>query len=148
MASDPTAAGGLCRRVRFVVSGNTETRILVADYDARVRSALQTLLAQEPGQITVRESADLATMAIQVREFRPHLILLDWELPGRPAVALLFALQGLDYRPKVIVLGRRPESEEDALAAGADSFVSKGDPPERLLDSLRRLLGELQPVSE
>lgn len=130
------------------MSGNIETRILVADYDARVRSALQTLLRQEPGQILVRESADLGTMAIQVREFRPHLILLDWELPGRPAVALLFALQGLDYRPKVIVLGRRPESEEDALAAGADSFVSKGDPPERLLDSLRRLLGELEAVSE
>jgi DNA-binding NarL/FixJ family response regulator len=125
-----------------VVSGEAQTRILVADNDARVRSALQTLLRQEPGQIMIRESADLGDLAVQVKQFKPDLVLLDWELPGRPAAALLFALHGLDYHPRVIVLSSRPESEVDALAAGADAFVSKGDAPDRLLGTFRRLIDD------
>lgn len=122
------------------MGGNTQTRILVADSDARVRSALQTLLQQEPAQIAVRESGDIGSLALQIKQFKPDLILLDWELPGRPAAALLFALHGLDYQPKVIVLSTRPESETDALTVGADAFVCKGDPPERLLDSFRTMV--------
>ena len=122
------------------MGGNTQTRILVADGDARVRSALQTLLQQEPTQIAVRESEDIGSLALQIKQFKPDLILLDWELPGRPAAALLFALHGLDYQPKVIVLSTRPESETDALAVGADAFVCKGDPPEQLLVSFRTMV--------
>jgi DNA-binding NarL/FixJ family response regulator len=117
--------------------GGQQTRILVVDNDARVRLALRTLLNQERSQIVVQESSDLGGLAIQMKEFQPDLILLDWELPGRPAAALLFALHGLDYHPKVIVLSRRPESEEAALAAGADAFISKGDSPDRFLHVLQ-----------
>jgi DNA-binding NarL/FixJ family response regulator len=124
------------------VGGVDQTRILVADNDARVRSALHTLLGQEPGQVSIRESADIGSLGLQVREFRPDLVLLDWELPGRPAAALLLALHGLEHHPRIIVLSTRPESEVEALAAGADAFVCKGDPPEQLLNSFRRLVHE------
>ena len=113
---------------------------MVADNDARVRSALQTLLRQEPGQIQMRESADLNSLAAQVQEFKPDLVLLDWELPGRPAAALLLALHRLDYHPSVIVLSTRPELEQDARDVGADGFVCKGDSPEQLLHVLRGLV--------
>jgi DNA-binding NarL/FixJ family response regulator len=36
----------------------------------------------------------------------------------------------------VIVLSGHPEVEEAAVAAGADAFVSKADPPEVLLDAI------------
>jgi len=126
------------------VGGNTHTRILVADNDARVRAALHTLLRQESAQVTVRESADVGGLATLIKEYKPDLLLLDWELPGRPAAALLFALRGLSYSPKVIVLSTRPEAEKEALDAGADAFVCKGDPPERLLGSFRSLVQESQ----
>jgi DNA-binding response OmpR family regulator len=122
------------------VGSNTKTRILVADNDARVRSALQTLLRQESGQIQLRESGDLDSLATQVKEFRPDLVLLDWELPGRPAAALLLALHRLDYHPYVIVLSTRPELEQDARNVGADGFVCKGDSPEQLLQVFRGLV--------
>ena len=88
----------------------------------------------------MRESADLDSLATQVREFRPDLVLLDWELPGRPAAALLLALHRLDHHPSVIVLSTRPELEQDARSVGADGFVCKGDSPERLLQVLRGLV--------
>jgi len=123
----------------YWVGGNRQTRILVADSDARVRFALRTILQQEQDHVLIEESEDLVALAAQIRKFRPHLVLLDWELPGQPAPALLFALDGLDYHPGIVVLSTRPEWEEAALAAGADAFVCKGDPPERLLDSFRAL---------
>jgi DNA-binding NarL/FixJ family response regulator len=115
-------------------------RVLVADSDARVRSALHLLLKQEPGLTLIGESLDLVSLVVQVKEFQPHLVLLDWDLPGRPAAALLLALCTLDVRPKVIVLSARPESEQAALAAGAHAFVSKVDSPERLLEACRALM--------
>lgn len=123
------------------VCGSKEVRILVADNDARVRSALQTLLNQEP-ELVIGECSDLESLMIQVKEFRPDLVLLDWELRGRPATALLFAAHALNFQPKTIVLSGRPECERAALAAGADAFVSKADPPEYLLNTLRKLVRE------
>jgi DNA-binding NarL/FixJ family response regulator len=116
-------------------------RILVADNDARVRSALRTFIEHEPG-LVIGECSDLESLVVQVKEFKPDLVLLDWELRGRPATALLFAANASNYRPKTIVLSGRPESEQAALDAGADAFVSKADPPERLLGTLRNLVSE------
>ena len=52
---------------------------------------------------------------------------------------LILAIKGLDVTPEVIALSRRPESEAAALTAGADAFVSKTDPPEKVLEALRTL---------
>jgi DNA-binding NarL/FixJ family response regulator len=113
-------------------------RILVADNDARVRSALHMLLKQEPGEAVIAESGDLDSMAVQIREFQPELVLLDWELPGHAAAALLIALGGLELRPKIIVLSGRSDARKMALALGADDFVYKGDPPDQLLLAYRQ----------
>lgn len=121
---------------------HVQVRILVADNDARVRSALHMLLKQESGLVVIRECSDLGSLATQFKEFKPDLLLLDWELPGRPAAALLFSRNGCGIESKVIVLSKRPESEKAALEAGADAFISKGEAPERLLSTFRRLVGE------
>lgn len=126
------------------MANDKQIRILVADSDPRVRSALQTLLRQEAGPITLRESSDMRSLAAQAREFQPQLVLLQWELPGRPAAALLFALHGLETKPRIIVLSTRAESEQVVLASGADAFVSKGDPPERLLATFRGMVEDLR----
>lgn len=133
---------------RLLVTEDRQIRILVADSDPRVRSALQTLLAPEGQPIVIRESTDVGSLAVQVKEFKPDLVLLEWELPGRPAAALLFALHGLDAKPRVLVLSTRPEAEQAALALGADAFISKGDPPERLMAIFRELLRGLRESPE
>lgn len=117
----------------------TKMRIVVGDRDARVRSALRMLLREESSVSLVGESSDLPSLVAQVKELQPDLILLDWELPGRPAAALLLAREKLKYQPKVIVFSARSESEEEILAAGADAFVSKADPPEALLSAFREV---------
>ena len=128
-------------------------RILLADDQAQVRSALRLLLEQEPELSVVGEVAEATSLLVQVQAIQPDLVLLDWELPGlgarrrsafpsrSPGPHLLSILHSLGHPPKVIALSGCPEAGEEALAAGADAFVSKGDPPERLLTTLHHVSG-------
>ena len=52
---------------------------------------------------------------------------------------LLADLQMLDLSPKIVVLSVHPEELNAAMAAGADAFVSKTEPPDELLIYLRTM---------
>jgi two-component system response regulator DesR len=108
-------------------------RVLLADDQAKVRSALRLRLEQEPGINVVGEATEADELLAQVGAARPDIVLLDWELPGLPRNDALSALRARCPHLKVIALSGRPEARRAALEAGADAFVSKGDPPEQLL---------------
>jgi DNA-binding NarL/FixJ family response regulator len=112
-------------------------QILIADDEPRVRHALRLLLEQELEPEAVDEAADAETLLAQVATSGPELLLLDWGLPGMPAEDLLAALRQRCPDWTIVVLSGQMEAEQDALRAGADAFVSKADPPERLLAAIR-----------
>lgn len=122
-------------------------RIFLADDQAKVRSALRLLLEHEPGLRVVGETDKVEGLLAQLKAVKPDLILLDWELPD-PSVAyalpdpgrnILSVLRSYCPHLQIIVLSGRPEARQAALTAGTDAFVSKGDPPERLLTTLRAI---------
>jgi len=116
-------------------------RVLLADDQAWLRSALRFLLEQELGVEVIGEAGDARALLAKAQSTRPNLVLLDWELPGMRAVGggqnLLVALHKFCPNISVIVLSGRPEASSSALDAGVDFFVSKADPPESLLAALR-----------
>ena len=112
------------------------TRILIADDQPKVRLALRLLTEQELEANVVGEAADAEDLLAQVEMGCPDLVLLDWGLPGMAAEELLIALRQTCTELAVVVLSGQPEAEEEALAAGADAFASKADPPERLLAAI------------
>ena len=114
-------------------------RILLADEQTRVRLALQILLSQEPGVTVVGEVAEATGLLAQIRATRPDLVLLDWGLPGLATIGSLSALHTACPNLSVIVLSGRPEARQLALAAGADEFISKIDPPEKLLAAIHTM---------
>lgn len=67
------------------------------------------------------------------------LVLLDWNLPGIDTPQLITDLRTVAPDIHIIVLSGRPEAAAPALCAGADAFVSKGDPPETLLAALEAI---------
>lgn len=111
-------------------------RVLLADSQSAVRSALRFLLEQEPELCVVGEAADADALLAQAGASQPDLVLLDWTLPGSHSIGLLPALRARCERTIVIALSGRPEERQTALAAGVDAFVSKGEPPEHLLAAL------------
>jgi len=111
-------------------------RILLADDEPKVRFALRALLQRQPGLTVLGEAIDAQHLLAQTEGTYPDLVLLDWELPGLASVDLLSALRGVYPDVVVIALSGRPGARRAALNAGADAFVSKGDPPERLLAAI------------
>ena len=128
------------------MKAESEMRVLVADDQASVRSALRRLLKEEPGLVVVGEVVRADELLDKAAATQPDLVLLDCELCGlspsfhskawQARWRLLDALHRLRSHPKVILLSGRPEMRQAALDVGADAFVSKGDPPERLLATL------------
>jgi DNA-binding NarL/FixJ family response regulator len=110
--------------------------ILLADDQPKVRFGLRVLLERQSGFTIVEEADNAKDLLVKAQATHPDLILLGWELPGLKAEDTLSALRGVCSRSVVVALSGRPEARQAALKAGADAFVSKADPPERLLATI------------
>lgn len=111
-------------------------RVLLADDEQKVRSALRLLLEHEPGLMVTGEAVDGEQVMRMVAADAPDVVLLDWELPvggGQAILAGLRAVNGV----RVIALSGRSEARPLAMAAGVDGFISKQAPPEELLAAVR-----------
>lgn len=126
-------------KVKDKVSTNV-MRVLIANDELQVRLALRLLLRQYPDMAVVGEADNVErALELAVRQ-QPNLVLLDWELPGGNGTAVLERLRTARQGLIVIVLSGRPEARRVALDAGVDAFVSKGDPPDRLVSTLQATL--------
>ena len=110
--------------------------ILLADGDTTTRFALCTLLEQHPGWLVVGEVSSADQLPGQVEAVKPDVMLLDWNFPELKAEKLITSLQEDFPKLSIIVLSGRPEFKIRACAAGADAFVSKADPPDRLINAI------------
>ena len=121
------------------------SRILLADDKPEIRSALRLLLATRLDLELIIEARDMEHVLAQVEDAHPDLIIIDWELPGRPTRERVSVLRTLVPGLKVIAINTRPELQQQVLAEGADVFVCKTDPPSILLDAIQKLcLGEAE----
>ena len=117
-------------------------RILLADGRPKVRFALRVLLERQPQLKVVGEASNAYQLLAQVGMVCPDLVLLGWELPGWTTSGSVALLRDACPSLFVIALSGRPEERQDALQAGADSFVSKVDPPERLFEAIDACLAK------
>lgn len=130
--------------------GFTETpavkdiRIVLADDNSKVRSALRLILEQDVHIQVVAEvenSCDLISIA---KLTSPDLVLLDWELPGDMRIeTVVTELHRNRPAPRVIALSGLPQVRNLAMALGADDFVCKVDPPELLIGCLQTECNDL-----
>ncbi len=111
-------------------------RILVADNHSSTRLALCALLEQQSGWLVVGEVVSADSLMSQIEDKEPDLVLLNWNQPELDAEQLVPVLREKYPNISLIVLSGRPELRSNALAVGADDFVSKADPPERLLRAI------------
>jgi DNA-binding NarL/FixJ family response regulator len=115
---------------------NEQRRVLLAQAWPMLRSALSLLLEQQPELQVVGEAADGPAALASLHELRPDLVLFDWDLPERGGADLLNALRQAAPDTILLAMSSRPEIRSLALAAGANGFISKADPPERLLATI------------
>lgn len=86
----------------------------------------------------VGEAVDTESLLHLAKGTAADLILVDQDLPGVSTTDLIANLHRLEPKPIVVVMSSKFERSRMAFRAGADAFVSKGDPSAWLLETLRR----------
>lgn len=124
-------------------------RVLIADDQRDVRSALRLLFQQQAEDCTIIEAVDRDSLLADAGRTSPDIIILDAELKGillksdahnvssfRNVVA---ELRRLCPGASVIALTSRPDLHKLKEKSHADAIISKADPPETLLDVIQKL---------
>ncbi|MGW5645004.1 response regulator [Saccharopolyspora sp. NPDC003752] len=116
-------------------------RVLIADDQAAVRSALRLVLDTTPGVRVVAEAADGAEAIRQARSRRPDVAVVDIRMPRLDGIAVIRTLTAPDaaHVPAVIALTTFDLDEYlfEALRVGATGFLLKDNNPQLLVDAVR-----------
>jgi len=121
-------------------------KIILAEPNPEVRSALCLLFSQIPEVSEVIESDELVHLLVQLTRNCPELVLMDLELlrPLRSrflqtTAEFVSVVKHLCPQSKLIITCSQFEMEKEIMASGADGFFSKTDLPEMVLADIARL---------
>jgi two-component system, NarL family, response regulator DesR len=122
------------------------TRVYLADAKPEERSALRLLLLDMKMEVA-GEAADWPTTLVQAPVSRADMLLVDWELlPNAPTAALENLRKACPAALVIILISHLDASQQAALSAGADAFISKGEMPERVAERLRAVAAGIRTV--
>ncbi|QNE78094.1 response regulator [Streptomyces finlayi] len=115
-------------------------RIVVADDERMVRTALRVILDAEAGLEVVGEAATGAEAVSVVRQLRPDVVLMDVRMPEIDGIRATEQILGtLDPPPRIVVVTTFENDSYvyDALRAGAAGFLLKRAAAEELVQAVR-----------
>jgi DNA-binding NarL/FixJ family response regulator len=121
----------------------TPIRVLIADDQPRARQSLKALLGTLPQVAEIREAADGQEALRCVAESQPDVVLMDVRMAVMDGLQATRLIKTRWPQVKVVVLSMYTEYQGDAVGAGADAFVSKGEPPHKLLETLAAVEADL-----
>src|SRR5512132_4684427 len=103
------------------------SRILVIEDEAAIAELIAINLRHAGFDVTIAGDAEQAQAAVD--DVLPHLVILDWMLPGRSGQALArqwrLAARTRDL-PVIMLTARADEADKVAgLDAGADDYLTK-----------------------
>ncbi|MFE7169505.1 response regulator [Streptomyces sp. NPDC057616] len=121
------------------MTGST-VRVVLADDERMVRTALRAILSAEPDLEVVGEAATGAEAVAVVREVRPDVVLMDVRMPGIDGIRATERILGTPDGPPRIVVVTTFENDSyvyDALRAGAAGFLLKRVDADALVQAVR-----------
>ena len=130
--------------------GETKTRILVVDDDARLRELLNRYLSEQG--YSVRTAIDGNDMNRWLARERHDLMVLDLMMPGEDGLSICRRLRGLGDTIPIIMLTAKGDDVDRivGLEVGADDYLAKPFNPRELLARIRAVLrrGEVEAVHD
>jgi two-component system response regulator DesR len=117
-------------------------RVLLAEDQELVRGAMAALLSLEPDIDVVAQVGRGDEVLETALEARPHVALLDIEMPGGDGIAAAAQLRARLPECRVLILTTfgRPGYLRRAMAAGASGFMLKDAPAADLAVAIRRTM--------
>jgi two-component system chemotaxis response regulator CheB len=102
-------------------------QVMVVDDSAVVRQVMQAILSREPDMVVTIASDPLIAMQ-KMKQTRPHVVLLDLEMPRMDGLTFLRKIMSEDPIPTLVCSGVADKGTRNALLAldeGAVGIVSK-----------------------
>ena len=118
--------------------------ILLADDDAMIRQCLRRAVECDP-QLQIRWEADNGLQAIlMAQQFHPQVVLMDAQMPRMDGIEATRCLRQRDHNIRILVMSVYDQVRAQALAAGADGFVTKDCGCDAIREAIHRLVGTLE----
>lgn len=116
-------------------------KVLIVDDQVLIRAGIAAILRAAPGYEVAGEACDGDEAVAMAERTGPDVVLMDIRMPASDGIAAtrrILAAAG-EPKPRILILTTFDEDEYvyKALRAGADGFVLKDTPPERLLAALK-----------
>jgi DNA-binding NarL/FixJ family response regulator len=114
-------------------------RVSIVEDDARVRDSFSRLIDESSGFRCVSQHGNAEDALRDLPAVRPHVVLMDINLPGMSGVECVRALKTRMPEAQVVMLTVYEDTDLifGALAAGASGYLLKRTPPDELLGGIR-----------
>jgi two-component system response regulator NreC len=129
----------------FVHYDEYMTRVYIADPLREERVALRLVLMDLHLEVT-GEAADWKTVLAQAPSLHPEMLLIDWSMlpPGTQSTALSGLRDACPGALVIVLISHLDAREQAALSAGADTFISKGETPDRVAERLQSVAASIR----
>jgi two-component system phosphate regulon response regulator PhoB len=126
-----------------------QRRVLIVERDTEGVQALKSKLSQAGFDVAMVGESAHASAAIQKNA--PHLVMVDWDLPGAIALDLIRRIRSSDGdRPRLIIMSMLAGDEQivTGLELGADDYVVKPYSTSEVVARVRAVLRSAERIRD
>lgn len=117
-------------------------KILLVDDAAFMRMMLKTTLEQA-GYTDIVEASDGAMAVEKYNAEKPDLVFMDITMPNKDGLEALKEIRGGDPNATIVMCSAMGQEAMvmDSIKSGAKDFIVKPFKPERILSTIKKILG-------
>lgn len=124
-------------------------RIFIVDDHPMIREGTASVINMQPDMFLCGAVASAAEALAHIPKAKPDIVIVDLSLEGRSGLELIKCLRQHFPKLPVVVYTMHEEAiyAQRAFAAGACVYVTKREASCRLIEALRRAMGDSMPCS-
>lgn len=120
-------------------------KILLVDDSKTMRNIQRSVLSQL-GEMTIEEASDGQDALAKLANFKPELLLVDWNMPNMDGLTFVKTFRAKDKTTPIIMVTTESERSRviEAIKAGVNNYVVKPFTPDLLSQRINETLSKLQ----